>query len=99
MAEPYTLMRANYANANAGYPTRAQFIPGTIVAYSKDGSPIRAAAVGSILGYTKDGYPVRAASVFDGVVCGGSTILFAAIGIAVGFLAADKFAEYFMSKR
>ena len=93
----------DYARGNVGYPTTAKFVPGTILGYSKDGFPVRAASVGvgSILGYSKDGYPIRAASksVVDDIVCGGSTALFVVIGLAVGFLAADKIASYLMSKR
>jgi hypothetical protein len=87
-----------YGHQNAGYTSSA--VPGSILGYSKDGFPIRAAsAPGSILGYSKDGFPIRAASVIDDMVCGGSSLLFIGIGLLVGWLATEKATEYMSKKR
>lgn len=68
------------------------------------------AATGAIMGYSKDGFPIRAADVMGGyhfsnasitdqLVCGGSNLVFIAVGLGLGWLVADKFAEYIKNKR
>lgn len=52
-----------------------------------------------ILGYTKSGDPIHAASVIDSAVCGGSSVLFIAIGLGLGWLAADKFSSYLSTRK
>ena len=69
----------NFGAADPGWRTDVSEIQGywpnrgEIVSWSKDGFPIRAAAVtdnsGEVLGYSKDGFPVRAAAT--GGVLGG----------------------------
>jgi hypothetical protein len=87
-----------YAHPNVGYTSMA--VPGSILGYSKDGYPIRAAsAPGTILGYSKDGYPIRAASVIDDMVCGGSSLIFVGLGLILGWLATEKISEYVSKKR
>lgn len=79
---------------------RATIAPGDIMGYSKDGFPIHAAyAPGTVLGYSKDGYPIHAAGVLDDAVCGGSSLLFIAIGLGLGWLAADKFSSYMATRK
>ena len=88
---------------------------GDVVGIGDDGFPIHAAYAsameqGSVLGFSKDGFPIRAADVMGGyhfrnstltdqVACGGSSLIFIAVGLGLGWLVADKFVEYSKTKR
>jgi hypothetical protein len=75
---------------------------GQILGYSKDGYPIRAAAdadaVGGNVGVL-GGYHFRSKDITGSIACGGSDVIFVAVGLALGWLIVDKFASYIRNKR